>query len=179
VSKLAILGSGVQAGSHLEALRLVREFAEVRVWSPHNAAVFAERHGVCATDTAEEAVSGADVIVVATSSMIPVLKGEWLSFGVHINAVGACRPNRRELDDEALAKGRIFVDSREAANIESGDSIAAGHISAEIGEVIGGSKPGRQSETEITLFKSLGVAVEDIATADLVYRRAVQNQAGH
>lgn len=170
---LAILGSGVQAHSHLEALRLVREFREVRVWSPKSAKAFAEGHGVIAAESAENAVRGADVVVTATSSTTPVLMGRWLSPGCHINAVGACRPDWRELDDEALARAKIFVDSRDAAMKESGDVIAAGHIFAEIGEVAGKVQPGRQSDDEITLFKSLGVAVEDIAAADLVYRKAV------
>ncbi|HTK27900.1 MAG TPA: ornithine cyclodeaminase family protein [Pyrinomonadaceae bacterium] len=170
---LAILGSGVQARSHLEALRLVREFSEVRVWSPRNAAAFANAHSVKVAASAEEAVRGADVIVVATASTTPVLMGEWLSQGAHINAVGATRPNWRELDDATLRVSQIFVESREAAMQESGDVIAAGKISAEIGEVIAGQKPGRQSEDEITLFKSVGVAVEDVAAADLVYRKAM------
>jgi len=170
---LAILGSGVQARSHLEALRLVREFSEVRVWSPRNAAAFAKEHSVKVAASAEEAVRGADVIVVATASTTPVLMGEWLSRGAHINAVGATRPNWRELDDATLRVSQIFVESREAAMQESGDVIAAGKISAEIGEVIAGQKPGRLSEDEITLFKSVGVAVEDVAAADLVYRKAM------
>lgn len=177
VSVLAILGSGVQARSHLEALRLVREFREVRVWSPRNARAFAESFGIRAAESAEEAVRGADVIVVVTSSMTPVLLGKWLSPGAHINAVGANRPTWRELDDETLDRARIYVESREAAMVESGDVIAAGHIFAEIGEVEAGVRPGRQSEDEITLFKSLGSAVEDIAAADLVYQKAVQASA--
>jgi ornithine cyclodeaminase/alanine dehydrogenase-like protein (mu-crystallin family) len=171
---LAILGSGVQARSHLEALRLVREFREVRVWSPRHARVFAERFGVRAAPSAEEAVRGADVVVVATTSTTPVLLGTWLSPGAHVNAVGAPRPTWRELDDDTLGKARIYVESREAATRESGDVIAAGRIFAEIGEVVAGTQPGRTSEDEITLFKSVGVAVEDIAAADLVYRRATQ-----
>jgi len=174
-SVLAILGSGVQARSHLEAIRLVRELQDVRVWSPRNARAFADRHSVRATASAEEAVRGADLIVVASTSMTPVLEGAWLSPGTHINAVGAPRPTWRELDDDALAKSRIYVESREAATRESGDVIAAGKVFAEIGEVVSGAQPGRKSEDEITLFKSVGVAVEDIASADLVYRKAVQS----
>ena len=173
-SVLAIIGSGVQARSHLEALRLVRDFREVRVWSPRRAAAFAEEHGVRAAAAAEEAVRGADVVVTATTSPTPVLSGEWLSPGVHINAVGAPRPDWRELDDEVLRRSRVCVDSREAAQKESGDVIAAGEISAEIGEVTAGTKPGRRSAEEITLFKSLGLAVEDVATAELVYRKALE-----
>ena len=170
---LAILGSGVQAQSHLEALRIVRKFREVRVWSPRHAREFASKFGVSAAASAEEAVRGADVIVVATSATTPVLRGEWLSPGTHINAVGATRPNWRELDDAVLRKARIYVESREAATKESGDIIAAGQIFAELGEVLAGSKPGRQSDGETTLYKSVGVAIEDIRSADLVYRRAL------
>ena len=172
-SVLAIIGSGVQARSHLEALRLVRDFREVRVWSPRHAAAFAQRYGVRAAASAEEAVRGADVVVVATTSMTPVLFGKWLSAGTHINAVGAPRPTWRELDDEALSKSRIYVDSREAALTESGDVIAAGGVFAELGEVVAGTRPGRSDDDEITIFKSVGVAVEDIVSADLVYRKAV------
>lgn len=171
-SVLAIIGSGVQARSHLEALRLVRGFEEVRVWSPRNAEAFAWRFDVRATASAEEAVRGADVVVVATTSKTPVLSGEWLSPGAHINAVGAPRPDWRELDDEVLRRARVYVDSREAAFKESGDIITAGEAFAEVGEVVTGAKPGRESSEEITLFKSLGLAVEDVATADLIHRKA-------
>ncbi len=171
-SVLAILGSGVQARSHLEALRLVRAFREIRVWSPRNAHAFARQLGVHAADSAAEAVRGADVVVVATTSRVPVLFGQWLSPGTHINAVGAPRPTWRELDDEILRTGRIYVESREAATRESGDIIAAGRVDAEIGEVMTGAMRGRESAGELTLFKSVGVAVEDVVTADLVYRKA-------
>jgi alanine dehydrogenase len=171
-SVLAILGSGVQARSHLEALRLVRAFREIRVWSPRNARAFASQFRVHAADSAAEAVRGADVVVVATTSQVPVLFGRWLSPGTHINAVGAPRPTWRELDDEILRTARIYVESREAATRESGDIIAAGRIDAEIGEVVSGAMRGRESAGELTLFKSVGVAVEDVVTADLVYRRA-------
>jgi alanine dehydrogenase len=174
-SVLAIIGSGVQARSHLEALRLVREFREVRVWSPRRAQVFAEEHGVRAAASAEEAARGADVVVTATTSPKPVLFGEWLSPGAHVNAVGAPRPDWRELDDEVLRRARVYVDSREAAMKESGDVIAAGEIFAEVGEVVSGAKPGRQSDEEVTLFKSLGLAVEDVATAELVHRKALED----
>ena len=175
-SVLAILGAGVQARSHLEALRLVREFREVRIWSPRNAKAFAETYGVSASGSAEEAVRGADVIVAVTSSMTPVIFGKWLSPGAHINAVGANRPSWRELDDDTLALSKIYVESRESAMVESGDVIAAGNIFAEIGEVEAGTRPGRESDDEITLFKSLGCAVEDIAAADLAYQNALQRE---
>lgn len=170
---LAIIGSGVQARSHLEALRIVRSFAEVRIWSPRHAASFAEAHGITATQTAEDAVRGADVVIVATSSKTPVLKGKWLSPGTHVNAIGANRPTWRELDDETLTRSKMFVESREAAMVESGDVLAAESIFAEIGEVVSGSSAGRESIDEITLFKSLGAAVEDIAAADLVYQKTL------
>ncbi len=178
-SVLAILGAGVQAQSHLEALRLVRHFREIRVWSPRNAGAFASRFGVRLARSAEDAVRGADVVVIATTSRTPVLMGEWLSPGAHINAVGAPRPGWRELDDDVLRKAKLYVESREAASCESGDVIAAGTIFAEIGEVIGGTKAGRQSAEEITLFKSVGVAVEDLASAELVYREALAAQHPH
>jgi thiomorpholine-carboxylate dehydrogenase len=172
-SVLGILGAGVQARSHLEALRLVRPFREVRVWSPRSARAFAKEFGIHAAASAEEAVRGAHVVVVATTSQTPVLFGEWLSPGTHVNAVGAPRPTWRELDDDVLRKARIYVELREAATRESGDIIAAGQVYAEIGEVVAGTKPGRQAAGEITLFKSVGVAVEDVVSADLVYRKAL------
>ena len=176
---LAILGSGVQARSHLEALRLVRRIREVRVWSPRNAPAFAARFRVRAAGSAEEAVRGADIVVVATTSKTPVLKGAWLSAGAHVNAVGASRPDWRELDDEVLARAKVFVDSREACLRESGDVIAGGKIAAEIGSVVSGAAPGRTSADEITLFKSVGVAVEDVVSADLVYRAAALARMTH
>lgn len=172
-SVLAIIGSGVQARSHLEALRLVREFREVRVWSPHHAATFAREFSIDAAATAEEAVRGADVVVVATTSRTPVLFGEWLSPGTHVNAVGATRPDWRELDTPLLDRASLYVESRAAALQESGDVMAAGRVPVEIGEVLAGTANGRASRDEITLFKSVGVAVEDLAAADLVYRTAL------
>jgi len=171
---LTILGSGVQARSHLEAVRLVREFREVRVWSPHNAERFACEFQVHATTSAEAAVRGADVIVVATSATTPILQGEWVAPGAHINAVGATRLNWRELDDEILQQATIYVESREAALKESGDVIAAGKAVVEIGEVIAGKQSARRSADEITLFKSVGVAAEDVAAADLVYQKRTE-----
>ena len=166
---LAILGSGVQARSHAEALRLVRNFEEIRVWSPtrEHTKQFAEEIGAIAV-SAEEAVRGADVVVTVTNSKKPVLKGSWLKSGCHVNAIGACRPDWRELDDEAMAN-IVFVDSREGAMKESGDVILSGaKIYAELGEALAGKIPARSNET--TVFKSLGMAVEDIAAAMLVYR---------
>jgi ornithine cyclodeaminase/alanine dehydrogenase-like protein (mu-crystallin family) len=171
---LAILGSGVQARSHAEALRLVRRFEEVRVWSPtkERAKQFAEEIGGTAA-SAEEAVRGADVVVTVTNSKTPVLIGSWLKSGCHVNAIGACRPDWRELDDYAMQKSVVFVDSRQGAMKESGDVILSGaKIYAELGEALAGKIPSRANET--TIFKSLGMAVEDIAAAMLVYRSATQ-----
>ncbi len=165
---LGILGSGVQAKSHLAALRQVRSFKEVRVWSPRNAAAFAERHGVKAAASAADAVRGADVVVVAASSTTPILQGRWLSPGTHVNAIGATRPDWRELDDDLVKTARVFVDSREAAQRESGDVIAAQSELTEIGAVVAGVAAGRHDAEEITLFKSVGVAVEDVTAAALV-----------
>jgi ornithine cyclodeaminase/alanine dehydrogenase-like protein (mu-crystallin family) len=173
---LAILGSGVQARSHVEALRLVRQFEEIRVWSPtlEHARQFAQEIGANAMP-AEEAVLDADVIVTVTSSNTPVLRGSWLKPGCHVNAIGACRPDWRELDDDAMANV-VFVDSREGAMKESGDVILSGaKIHAELGEALAGKVPPRANET--TIFKSLGMAVEDIAAATLVYRLATQSDS--
>jgi ornithine cyclodeaminase/alanine dehydrogenase-like protein (mu-crystallin family) len=169
---LAILGSGVQARSHFEALRLVRNFGEIRVWSQTraNAENFAKEIGARST-SAEEAVHDADVVVTATSSKTPVLRSAWLKRGCHVNAVGACRPDRRELDDEAMRNSVVFVDSREAALKESGDVILSGaKIYAELGEAFAGKIEIHANET--TIFKSLGMAVEDITAALLVYSKA-------
>jgi thiomorpholine-carboxylate dehydrogenase len=166
---LAILGSGVQARSHVEALGLVRQFKEIRVWSPtkEHSEQFAKEIGGTAL-SAEQAVRDADVIVTVTSSKTPVLRGAWLKPGCHVNAVGACRPDWRELDDQAMANV-VFVDSREGAMKESGDVILSGaKIYAELGEALAGKVQPRTTET--TIFKSLGMAVEDVAAAVLVYR---------
>jgi ornithine cyclodeaminase/alanine dehydrogenase-like protein (mu-crystallin family) len=164
---LAILGSGVQARRHVEALKLVRRFEEIRVWSrtPAHAEQFAGEIGAEAMP-AEAAVRDADVVVTVTNSKTPVLKGSWLKSGCHVNAVGACRPDWRELDDEAM-QNIVFVDSREAAMKESGDVILShAKIHAELGEALAGKIPARANET--TIFKSLGMAVEDIAAALMV-----------
>jgi thiomorpholine-carboxylate dehydrogenase len=170
---LAILGSGVQARSHAEALRIVRNFEEIHIWSPtrEHAERFAREIGAKAM-SAEEAVREADVVVTATNSKAAILKGSWLKPGCHVNAIGACRPDWRELDDGAM-QNVLFVDSREAAMKESGDVIlSGGKIYAELGEVLAGKLPSHASET--TIFKSLGMAVEDIAAALLVYRSATK-----
>jgi len=174
---LAILGSGVQARSHMESLRLVRQFEQIRVWSPtlEHAKRFAQEIGATAM-SAEEAVRDADVIVTVTSSKTPVLNGHWLKPGCHVNAVGACRPDWRELDDEALQTSIVFVDSREGALKESGDVILSeAKIYAELGEAVAGKVPSHANET--TIFKSLGMAVDDISAATLVYRSYLDSRS--
>jgi ornithine cyclodeaminase/alanine dehydrogenase-like protein (mu-crystallin family) len=169
---LAILGSGVQARSHLEALQRICRFSEVRVWSrtAAHAERFAREHGVRMADSAESAVRGADVVVTATAAHEPILQGAWLKPGAHVNAVGSARPDWRELDDEAMT-ACVVVDSREAALREAGDVIIANaHIYAEIGELFAGAKPALRSAT--TVFKSVGLACEDIAAARLVAKCA-------
>lgn len=165
---LALLGSGVQAHAHLQALRHVCRFKEVRVWSrtADRAQRFAALHGAKAMDI-EAAVRGADVIVTATNALEPFLKGEWLKRGAHVNAIGSPRPTWRELDDGAM-HNTLVVDSREAVLKESGDVILSkAPIFAEAGEIFAGSKITERAET--TVFKSVGIAVEDIAAARLVY----------
>lgn len=192
---LAVLGAGVQARSHLEALVLIRPLRQVRIWSRTPASVqrliaqMPLRVGgvpLVACATAEDAARGADIIVTATSSATPVLAGKWIASGAHINAVGAPQPNMRELDTAAVRGARLFVDSRAGALAESGDvmipiaekAITTGHIRGEIGEVLLGKVSGRTSERDITLFKSLGMAVEDVAAAQYIYSRARQQGVG-
>jgi ornithine cyclodeaminase/alanine dehydrogenase-like protein (mu-crystallin family) len=191
---LAILGSGVQAASHLEAMKTVRQLRRVRVWSRSaaNAQAFAEResarHGlrVEAVASARAAVAGADLICTTTASKAPVLEGTWLAPGVHINAVGACFRDARELDTAAVAGARLYVDRRESALNEAGDFLLAkaegaigdGHIVGELGEILLGKVPGRRSPDERTLFESLGIAVEDLAAAHHIWRRAEARDSG-
>src|SRR5215510_14997753 len=193
-STLAIIGSGAQARSHLEAMERIFELKEIRVWSPtpdHQMAFINEMANTTSTrivgsNSAEEAVHHADVIVLATSSAEPVIQNEWVASGAHVISVGACRPNQREMDPALLRRGRLYVDSRAAALVESGDIVmgiqqglfAASRIVGELGELLEGTVEGRQSPNDVTIFKSLGLAVEDIVAADLVYRKAVQQDAG-
>jgi ornithine cyclodeaminase/alanine dehydrogenase-like protein (mu-crystallin family) len=166
---LAILGSGMQAAAHLEALSHIRAFHEVRVWSrtPEHAKRFAERHKAKAME-AEPAVRGADIIVTATNTLEPILMGRWLKPGAHVNAVGSPRPTWRELDDAAMTSSTVIVDPREAVLKESGDVILSkASIYAEAGEIFAGTKSKPVGAT--TIFKSVGIATEDIATARLVY----------
>jgi alanine dehydrogenase len=181
---LAILGSGVQARSHLAAMPLVRAFQEVRAWSPTRAHLetFAAESPfpVRACRNAAEAVQGADVIVLATAATTPAIENGWVGEGAHVVSVGACRPTHREMDPALVARARVVVDSKAAAFVESGDIVlgireglfGGDHVVAELGEVIAGRPPGRTSERQVTLFKSLGLAVEDLASASLAFERA-------
>jgi thiomorpholine-carboxylate dehydrogenase len=209
-ASLAILGSGVQARSHLEALARVHQLRQVSVWSPQKShreqfvewaktATGSDPHRtligpssdphrtptITAVDHAGEAVVGADIVVLVTASPTPVVEDGWVKPGAHVISVGACRPTQREMDPALVARARLFVDSRAAALVESGDvalgitegRFAANHIVAEIGELVGGAT-GRQHDTDVTIFKSLGLAVEDVTAADLAYRRAVERGIG-
>jgi len=180
---LAIIGTGVQAGGHLAALPLVRSFTDIRCWNPIAAELqrFGAAHPqVRPAANAADAVRGAGVVLTVTTSTVPVLQSEWVDPGTCVISVGACVPKQRELDPNLIARARIFVDSRAAALKESGDIViaiseglvGADPIVAEIGEVVAGRAPGRTSDDEITIYKPLGIAVEDVAAAQLAYTRA-------
>lgn len=191
---LAILGSGVQARTHLEAMLVARNISRVRVWSRNfeNARTFAEResqrHLVSVTPVrgAQEAVTAADIICTTTAATEPVLSGDWISPGAHINAAGAFGQKARELDTVAVAKSRLFVDRRESTMNEAGDfliplregAIADAHILGELGELLIEKVKGRTAPNEITLFKSMGIAIEDLASAHYIYNKAVQRGIG-
>lgn len=193
-STLAIIGTGVQARSHLEALQHVRQLKDVRVWSPrqqsrdHFVDDMSPRFPIPikACTSAEAAVHGADLIVLATSSKTPVVQERWVTSGAHVMCVGACRPDQREMAPALVKRARLYVDSRAAALLESGDvvmNIADGlfdktHVRGEIGELVLGRAAGRSAESDVTIFKSLGMAVEDVVAADLVFRRAAETGAG-
>jgi thiomorpholine-carboxylate dehydrogenase len=173
---LAILGSGVQARAHVEALRHVRDFPEIRVWGRTRAHAerFANEVGAKLMSAAD-AVRGADVIVTATAATEPVLEGAWLKPGAHVNAIGWGGHTSRELDDAAMANV-VVVESREAAHDQCGDVILSGaEIYAELGEILAGDKPARAEET--TIFDSVGIAAEDMAAARLVYDAALGGRA--
>jgi ornithine cyclodeaminase/alanine dehydrogenase-like protein (mu-crystallin family) len=202
-SSLALIGTGVQARSHLDALSSVHRLRQVTVWSPNKAhrQRFVEeaetartvRPGsgpgptLVAADHAGEAIVGADIIVLVTASPTPVLESGWVKPGAHVISVGACRPTQREMDPALVARARLFVDSRSAALVESGDVLlgiqenrfGADHIVAELGELLADETlAGRRTDTEVTIFKSLGLAVEDVTAADRAYRRAVERNVG-
>lgn len=191
---LALLGSGVQARSHLEAMAVARPLRRVRVWSPNamRLAAFAawagDRFGVPVETvaSAEAAVRGADLICTTTASRTPVVDAGWLGSGVHINAVGSSIPSARELDSSTVARARLVVDRRESALNEAGDflipraegAITDAHIVGELGEVLLGTVPGRRSSAELTVFKSLGLAIEDLAAAHHVLQKAEARKIG-
>jgi len=185
---LALVGSGVEARTHLEAMLAVRKLRRVRVASKTlvSATSFAEReskrHGIEVTPcaTVEEAVTGADIVCTVTSSREPVVLGEWLSPGAHVNAVGSSVPGARELDTLAVLRSRFFVDRKEAALAEAGDflipkgegAVDDSHIRAELGQVVVGAVAGRLAPTDVTVFKSVGLAIEDVAAAQHIYSKA-------
>lgn len=194
-SKLAIIGSGVEARSHLAAMSEVRSITRCRVASRQleNARRFAEdirrdySFPIEPVESVAEALAGADLIVTATSAREPILLREWISPGAHLNVVGACTPRAREVDSETMAASSLFVDCRESTMNESGDyllalsdgAIGQDHIRAEIGEVLTGERPGRTSTEEITLFKSLGIGIEDLSAAEYLYRKAERLNVGN
>jgi ornithine cyclodeaminase len=187
---LAILGAGVQATTHLAAMQAVRPLRRVRVWSrnPASARRFADASAVAVEvmATARAAVDGADLICTTTSARDPILEGAWLLPGAHINAVGACFAATRELDTAAVVRARLIVDRLESARAESGDfliaraegAIGEDHIAGELGDVLLGRIAGRRSDDEVTLFKSLGIAVEDLAAAHYIYTQAIATGGG-
>jgi ornithine cyclodeaminase/alanine dehydrogenase-like protein (mu-crystallin family) len=194
-SNLAVIGTGVQARSHLAAMAEVRSVKRCRVVSrqPEHAKAFAEEmkknfsFPLEVVATVAEALEGADLIVTATTAIEPIVKREWISPGAHLNLVGACTPKTREVDGATMAAASVYVDRRESTMNEAGDylfavregAIGADHIRAEIGAVLHKDKPGRTSPEEITLFKSLGLAVEDLAAAEYLYRKAKELNLGN
>lgn len=193
-TELAIIGAGVQARAHLSAMVCVRKISRVRIAAGRfeSAQKFANEmqpqfpFPIQAVDTVAAAVSGAEVIVTATTSREPVIKREWISAGAHINAIGTFSPKAREIDTETMVAASLFVDRRESVFNEAGDYLIAAaegasgpeDIRAELGEILTGAHPGRTSPDEITLFKSLGLGIEDLAAAAYVYRKAGAQGAG-
>jgi ornithine cyclodeaminase/alanine dehydrogenase-like protein (mu-crystallin family) len=186
---VAMIGAGHQAKAHLEAMRAVGDFDEIRIVSrnpDHAERLAAQAPNARAVRSAEEALGGADVVVTVTNSPEPVLRREWLAPGTHVNAVGSGFPHTRELDTATVADSAFFVDRRESAENEAGDyliplregAIGPDHIRAELGEVLVGAKPGRTSDDELTVFESLGLAVEDLFAAEYAVRRARESGRG-
>jgi ornithine cyclodeaminase len=186
---LAVVGAGHQAHPHIAAMLEARQFEQIKIAA--RSAESAERLAsewplAVAVESVEEALRDADVVCTVTSSADPVVRGVWLKPGAHVNAVGACLPTMRELDGAAMARATLFVDRRESCENEAGDyllaveegAIETSHITAELGEVLAGEGPGRTSEDEITVFESLGLAVEDLAAAEYIERRARENGVG-
>lgn len=174
---LAILGLGRQAVAHLEALRLVRPLDDVRVWGRGAARtrVFAEHHGLRACETVEQAVKGAQIICTVTGAVDPILEGRWVSPGAHVNVVGSSGPGQAEIDTDLVARARFIVDHRDHVLAHGGEFLRSGlppeHIAGEIGEVLAGARPGRTAPDQITVYKSLGHAAQDLAVTDWLYRQ--------
>lgn len=193
-SVLGILGAGVQARTHIQALCKIRRIGKIKIYSPSGKSGLRVKEElemevgvkIEAVGNAEEAVREADLLVTVTTAKEPILKAEWLKPGAHINAVGSHRPDLREIDGATMKRARVFVDSREAIMAECGDvllavkegAISGNHISAEIGEVLAGKKAGRSSAGEITLYKSVGIAIQDVAAAQLIYQKAIERKVG-
>ena len=185
--RVAILGAGVQARAHVHAMRAVLDDPEIRIWARRLEAAeeLSGQVGATVALSVDAALFGAEVVCTTTSASEPVVERRWLARGSHVNAVGAFGPNR-ELDTETMVGASLFVDRRESALNEGGDyglaaadgSIGAGHIKAELGEVLAGMHPGREHEDELTVFKSYGIGVEDLAAAELVVRRARERGVG-
>jgi alanine dehydrogenase len=191
---LGILGAGVQARAHIQALSRVRKLKKIKIYSPSGTAAASIKKDMepavgASIEVAEngaDAVKNADLLVTVTTAKEPILKPQWLAPGMHINAVGSHRPDLREIDGATLARSKVIVDSREAIMAECGDillalaenAISENTIYGEIGEVLAGTKSGRSSADEITLYKSVGIAIQDVATANLVYRKALQQNVG-
>ena len=186
--RVAILGAGVQARAHVDAMRAVLDDPEIRIWARKLEAAeqLAAEVGAIVDPSPDSALFGAEVVCTTTSASEPVVHKRWLARGAHVNAVGSCLPTIRELDTETMAHASLFVDRRESALNEAGDYILAAakgaigpdHIKAELGEVLAGMHPGREHEDELTVFESLGIAVEDLAAAELVVRRAREQGVG-
>ena len=191
---LGILGAGVQARAHIRALSRVRKIQRIKIYSPSGTSATAIKKDlepeieipIEVAPNASEALRDADLVVTASTAKTPIISPEFLKPGAHINAVGSHRPDLRELDGATLARARVVVDSRDAMMAECGDillaieekAIAKDHIHAEIGEVLAGKQSGRRNAEEITLYKSVGIAIQDVATAHLVYRKALERGVG-
>jgi len=191
---LGILGAGVQAGAHIQALSRVRRFTKITIYSPSGSSAANIKNdlqseigiAIEVAASAEDAVTHSDIVVTVTAAKEPILNLDWLKPGAHINAVGSHRPDLREIDGATLARAKIVVDSREAIMAECGDillaikekQISPDAIHAEIGEVLAGTKSGRIDADEIILYKSVGIAIQDVATANLVYRKALERGVG-
>jgi ornithine cyclodeaminase/alanine dehydrogenase-like protein (mu-crystallin family) len=186
--RVAILGAGAQARGHVHALQAVLDDPEIRIWARRLEAAeeLAGEVGATVAPSVDAALFGAEVVCTTTAAAEPVIEKRWLARGAHVNAVGACFPTTRELDTETVADASFFTDRRESCLNEAGDYVLAaadgavgpGHIKAELGEVLAGMHPGREHEDELTVFESLGIAVEDLASAELVLRRARERGVG-